>query len=181
MNKLTILFLSVFSLSALMSCEEVEKITDIKFSTTISQSLPVTVIGTDEMTVSIVLDATTDAEIKKYANKIKKYEIEEILFAIENYDAPKDDEIYFNGEIGFSKKSEQTASSSCAISPLNVTHVDGTGDFNISTCDAIVDGISTIITDGNGIKIYMTGTFTNAPLSFNLKVTIKVAVTANSL
>lgn len=181
MNKFTIIFLSVFSLFALMSCEEVGKFTDVKFSSTISQSLPVAVTGTDEMTVSIVLDATTDAEIKKYTDKIKKYEIEEILFAIEDYDAPTADEIYFNGEIGFSNKSAQSASSSCAISPLNVTHVDGTGDFNISTCDAIVGGISTIISDDNVIKVYMKGTFTNAPLSFRLKVTIKVAVTANPL
>ncbi len=181
MNKLSIIFISAFSLSTLLSCDEVEKFTDVKFSSTISQSLPVAVTGTDEMTISIVLDATTDTEIKKYADKIKKYEIEEILFAIENYDAPTDDEIYFNGEIGFSNKSVQSASSSCTISPLNVTHVNGTGDFNISTCDAIVGEISTIISDDNAIKIYMTGTFTNAPLSFRLKVTIKVAVTANPL
>ena len=181
MKKSAINFLSAILISALFSCDEVEQLADINFSTTLVKSLPVAVISTNEMTVSIVLDATTDPEIKKYADKIKKYEITEILFAIENYDAPTNDEIYFDGNFGFSKKSENKTTSSCAISPLNVTHVAGTGDFTISTCDAIANGISTVFTADNAVKIYITGTFTNAPLSFDVKVTIKVEITANPL
>ena len=40
---------------------------------------------TDEGTYSILLDATVDSEIQKYAEKIKKYEIKELWIAVENY------------------------------------------------------------------------------------------------
>jgi len=163
------------------SCDKAEELGDIDFNTTLVKSLPVSVANTSEMTSSIVLDASTDPEIKKYTDKIKNYEITELLFAIENYIAPNEDEIYFNGEIGFSNKTENQATTTCSISPLNVTHVAGTGDFPISTCNAIVNGISEVFTTDNAVKIYMTGAFTKAPLSFDLKVTVKVKVTANPL
>ncbi|MCK5104155.1 MAG: hypothetical protein KAR17_15120 [Cyclobacteriaceae bacterium] len=181
MKRFAISILPALFILALFSCDEVkvEELADIDFNTTLTKSLHVDVTSTNEMTSSIVLDATADPEIKKYADNIKNYEITELLFAIENYQADTEDEIYFDGNIGFSKKSENQATSSCSISFLNVTHWAGTGDFPISTCNDIMNGISALFTADNAVKIYMTGTFTGAPLSFDLKVTAKVKVTAN--
>ena len=181
MNKFAIVYRPVFLILVLISCNKAEEFADVNFNTTLVESLPVTVISTNEMTASIVLDATTDPKIENYLGKIKKYEITELLFAIENYSTSIEDEIYFDGNIGFSKKSENNATTSCSISPLNITHVAGTGDFKISTCDAILTGISDVFTSDNAVKIYMTGAYTKAPLTFNLKVTVKVKVIANPL
>jgi hypothetical protein len=165
----------------IFSCDEVEKLADIDFPVTLVKSLPVDVTSTDEMTATIVLDATTNTEIQKYINNIKGYKVTELLFAIENYSADSQDEIYFDGALGFSKKSEDQASDKCEVSPLNVTHVAGTGDFEISTCTAIVDEISNLLKQDNAVNIYMIGEFTKAPLEFDLKVTATVTVTANPL
>ena len=179
MKKIAKRCLPAFLFLVLFSCDEVGNIADINIDTILVKSLPVVATTTNEMTYSVFLDATTDTEIKKHADKIKNYEITELLFAIENYQAGTGDEIYFDGNIGFSKKSESQETSSCAISPLNITHVAGTGAFPISTCNTILNEISDIIKADNAVKIYMTGTFTKAPLSFDLKVTVKVKVTAS--
>lgn len=177
-KKIALIFLSTILILYLFSCDEDGENADIDFNTTLVKMLPVAVTTSNEMTSTIVLDATVDAEIQKYADQIKNYEITELLFAIENYMAPTEAEIYFDGAIGFSKKSESMASLTCSIGPLNITHVAGTGDFLISTCDDIINGISGVFTTDNAVKIYMIGTFTQTPLSFDLKVTIKAKITA---
>jgi len=169
---LVILTLSIFS------CDNDEELSDIDFNTTIVKSLPVSVSTTNEMTASVLLDATSDAEIGKYVGKITKYEVTELLFAVENYTAPNPDEIYFNGEIGFGNKSQNQSSTACPLSPYNITHVANTGDSPISTCNSITDDIADILLVDNAVKIYMDGAYTKAPCSFDLKVTIKVKVTA---
>lgn len=182
MKKLAIICLSAFLILAFFSCEKIgEELPDFDFNSSLVKSLPVVVTSTNEVTSSIVLDAATDPKIKQYADKIKNYEITELLFAIENYSAPTEDEIYFDGNIGFSKKTENKATAFCSINPLNVTHVASTGDFPISTCNVIVNGISELFTADNSVKIYMTGTFSKAPLTFDLKVTVKVKITASPL
>lgn len=181
MKRLAKSYFPAFLFLVLFSCGEEGDMDDINIDTILVKSLPVVATTTNEMTYTVVLDATTDPEIKKYADKIKNYEITELLFAIENYQADTGDEIYFNGNIGFSKKSGNQATSSCAISPLNVTHVAETGAFPISTCNTIVDEISEVLKTDNAVKIYLTGTFTKATVIFDLKVTIKVKVTANPL
>lgn len=182
MKKSTILLLPAFALLFCVSCDKASELTDVSFSTTLSQTLPVAVTGTSETTASILLDAAAaDPEIQKYASNIKQYEITKLTFAIENYQSTLPDEIYFDGVFGFSKKTESAPTATCSISPLNVTHFAGTGDFNVGNCDAILTGISAIFTSDNAVKLYMTGTFTKAPLSFNLKVTAQVKVTASPL
>ncbi len=181
MKKIGIHILFLAFIVSVFSCDQATDLIDINFNTVLTKTLPVAVITTDEMSTSVLLDATLDNEIGKYANNIQSYEITELTFAIENYSAPTEDEIYFNGEIGFSKKNQNQASSTCPISPLNVTHVAGTGSFNISTCDAILDGISAVFLSDNAAKIYMTGNFTKEPLTFDLVVTAKVKITASPL
>ena len=165
----------------LFSCDNGSDIADIDFPVTLPMTLHVSVSNTSEMTTSVVFDATTNPEIKEYLGNIKGYEITELLFAIENYAAPNEEEIYFNGEIGFSKKTENIASVSCPVSNLPVTNFAGTGDFELSTCSDVLNDISAILTADNAVKVYMTGSFTKAPASFDLKVTVKVKITASPL
>lgn len=182
MKRFAINFFPACIILAFFSCDELDNLGDISFNSTLEETLSIVVVDTNEMTTSIELDATTaDSAILKYADKIKNYEVTELLFAIENYNAEIEEEIYFNGEIGFSKLTENQATSTCSISFLNVTHVNGTGNFSISACTALINEISDVFTANNSVKIYMTGTFTDAPLEFDLKVTVKVKITANPL
>lgn len=169
-------------LVSLFSCENVEiPGADITFPITLVKRLPVAATDTNEKTFTTTLDATSDAEIQKYLSKIKSYEITELLFGIENYASTIEDEIYFNGTMGFSKVTDSQASSTCALNNIPITHWAGTQDFPIGTCDNILNEISKVFAEENAVKVYMTGTFTKAPLSFDLKVTVKAKITANPL
>lgn len=184
MKRFAITFFPAIILLAFFSCDEEAglELPDIDFSTTLEKTIPVVVVNTSEMTTSVELDAATaDSEILKYANKIKNYEVTELRFAIENYNAGTEEEIYFDGTIGFSDLTDNQATSTCSISPLNVTHFAGTGNFEIIACTALINEISDVFTANNGVKLYMTGTFRDAPLEFDLKVTVKVKITANPL
>lgn len=163
------------------SCDSAEDLADVNFETTLTKTIPVTVVFTDEMTAFVTLDATSDPEIMKYASKIKSYEISELTFAVENYNTTITSEIYFNGVIGFSKIGESSPTKTCAISPLNITHVAGTGSFTVNTCTSLANDIAALFTNDNAVKIYLKGTFTKAPLSFNFVVTVKAKVIANPL
>lgn len=178
-------FLTTVLIATLMivnfSCDEVKELADIDFSTTIVKTLPVNVASTSEMTTSILLDATSDPEIAKYINNIKGYEITNLQFAIENYQTSLSAEVYFTGNLGFGSKSSTQPGSTCAVSDLPVTHWAGTGNFKIDACTDLINDISAALTSENAVKIYMTGTFTKAPLSFDLKVTADVKVTASPL
>lgn len=174
----------VFSLLllALFSCDNVEiPGADITFPITLEKRLPVAATDTNEKTFTTTLDASSDPEIQKYLSKIKSYEITELLFGIENYASVLEDEIYFNGTIGFSKLSASQPSSTCPLNNIPITHWAGTQDFPIGTCDNILNEISTVFAEDNAVKVYMTGTFTKAPLSFDLKVTVKAKITASPL
>jgi len=156
-----------------------EILPDIELNKTLEKSIPVSVITTDEMTATVILDATNDSEILKYENKIKNYEISSLEFAIENYSSPLDDEIYFNGSIGFSKEGASFPAFECAVSPMPVTHWAGTSTFPLGNCDDLKEQIATILTGENAVKMYLTGSFTKEPLTFELKVIAKVKITAN--
>ena len=181
MKKSASYFLQACLIIGILSCDKVDDLPDIDINATLSETLQIVVPNTNEMSTSTVLDATTNSDVNKHLDKIKKYEITELLFAIENYAAPNEDEIYFNGEIGFSKKTENRASVSCPVSNLPVTNFAGTGDFELSTCSDVLNDISAILTADNAVKVYMTGSYTKAPASFDLKVTVKVKITASPL
>jgi hypothetical protein len=174
---LPILFLGI----VICSCDKAEELTDVSFNTTVATTLTVTGANTNESTYSIVLDATSDAEIGKYANKIKKYEVTELLIAVNNYSSATTAEIYFNGDLGFGAKNSSQPTATCSISNLNITHVAGTGDFSFNNCNAILSDIGDLLLEDNAVKIYLKGTFDKAPLTFNLKVTAKLRITANPL
>ena len=48
----------------------------------------------------------------------------------------------------------------------------------IATCNMITGDIADILLIDNAVKIYMNGSYSKAPFSFDLKVTINVKVTA---
>ncbi|MDZ7605839.1 MAG: hypothetical protein U5K79_09700 [Cyclobacteriaceae bacterium] len=179
MNKFVTFLLPIFLL--LGGCETTKDLLDVNFDTTLTKTIPVVVTSTDEMTTFVVLDATTDPEIMKYANKIKSYEITDLKFAIENYNTSITSEIYFNGVVGFSDISAGTLEKSCPLSPVNITLFAGTGDFAVQPCTNLANDLAELLAAENALKIYLKGTFSQAPLTFNLLVTVKVKIIANPL
>ena len=151
---------------------------DIEINASLAESVRVTVAGTGITMASALLDATTNDEIANNSGNIVSYEVKQIKFAVLNYDAPTEDEIYFSGDIGFSSSMANQPEYTCSISPLNVTHVAGTGDFGINPCNTLLTDLSTILLEDNKMKLFMTGTYTKAQVSFDLRVTVIITVIA---
>ncbi len=179
--KLYSIMLILFVSSTFYTCDKVKDLADVNFDTDVVTTLAIASSNTNNQTFTTVLDATSDSEISKYASKIKGYEVREIWFAIENYASAAEGEIYFNGDLGFSSKDKNTPDASCSVSNLNVTHWTGTGEFQINNCNSTLSEIAEAFSQDNAVKVYMTGSFTKAPLNFNLKIRMKVKVTANPL
>lgn len=181
MTKQIFRFVSICLIANFISCDEAGDLADVTFSTELSKTLPVAVVNTDGNSYSVLLDATSDGEIAQYADKIKSFEIKKLYIAVENYNAPDDDEYYFNGTLGFSSKGETAPEATCNISPLNITHVKNTGRFEINNCNDILADVSSMLLDENAAKVYLNGSFTKAPFQFDLVVTVELNVTANPL
>ncbi len=181
MKKTLFFSLSLALLLFFSNCDNADKLADVKFDVTLYATLPVAAATTDPIKESIVIDAATDPEIMKYLDKIKGYEITELLFSIEDYNSSLEDEIYFNGDIGFSRIIDANPFKKCSVQFLNVTHWAGTGYFDIDLCNDLFNEIGEMLLADDGVKIYLTGSFDKAPLTFNLKVKVKMKVTANPL
>ncbi len=173
--------LSVF----LSDCEQVKELAAISFNTNLEFSIPVTElsigsnINYDE---SMILDANNNPEIRKYTGKIRNIEVQTMEFAIEDYSSTVDEEIYMNnGVIGFGDKSSSVSTSTCNVDAIPVTHWAGTGFFEFSDCNSTLSFIGNALSDQQAVIIFIQGTLTKAPVSFNLKVRMKVKVTATTL
>ncbi len=165
-----------------INCDETKDALDVNFTTNISTTMSVAAATTDEDTYSIVLNATSDPEIQKYADKIKNVEVTKLVIAIENYQYKDEDaEIYFNGELGFGSVTASTPSGTCEISFLNITHVKNTGEFEINDCNNQLSNIASKLLADNAVKVFLIGSVTAAPMSFDMKIVATVKITANPL
>lgn len=179
-NSLTKAFVGIL-FTTLFACDKIDELADVNFNANLSETFQVDATTTNEMTFSSTLDVSEDSDAKPYLDKIKNYEIEELKFEITNLSTSVSGEIYFDGVLGFSKKNETSATATCSVSPLNITHVNNTGAFEINNCDDILNDLKSILMSDNAAKIYMQGTFSKAPVTFDLTVHIKVKITANPL
>ena len=183
MKQLKTLALAAFCLILIPRCDEVTQLADLDFPVTLSESIPVDAQDTQEYTSTIVLDATTDPDIKEYVNNIKSYEVTKLTFAIENYSSSVQGDINFSGYIGFGSKGSNQPAETCPANniPVTVWATTNKGMFELDNCTMLSNRIGQFLKNENAVKIYMSGTFTDAPVSFDLKVTATVKVTANPL
>jgi hypothetical protein len=181
MKRILIVVLSLLTTLNFTSCDETKDALDIDFETEVTGSLKIVAVNTNENTYTLVLDATSDPEILKYASKIKSYEVQELALAVENYSAANQDDNYLNGDLGFSSSSDSEPKASCSFSNLNVKHIANTGYSTYNDCNKTVAQIATALTSDNSVKIYLVGSLTVAPSQFDLKLRVKLKVTANPL
>jgi len=178
-------FVPVIMTVFLSDCDQVKELAAISFNTTLEFSIPVAELSVgsninyDE---SMILDANNNSEIRKYTGNIRSIEVQLMEFAIENYSSVVEEEIYLNnGVIGFGDKSSSVYTSTCNVDAFPITHWAGTGFFEISDCNSTLSAIGSALSDQQAVKIFIQGTLTKAPVSFNLKVRMKVKVTATTL
>jgi len=166
-------------------CDEVKEAINVDFSRTITQVLPVneTRSGTDIVySNTYVIDATSDAEIQKYADNIVDIEVETLEFQIENYSSSVEGEVSLkDGTLGFGNIGASSATATCMVDNLPVTLWSGTGFFTLAGCATTIDEIAAALTSDQSVKVFLDGTLSQGPVAFDLVVRLKLNVAATPL
>jgi len=178
-NKKIILFTLVLSAIFFGKCSLLEHDIDGEISTTLNVSESKS--GTDILYMNTsVLNADSDKDIKDNLDKIKDWAVTGVSYSILGYTGG--DTGTFSGSIGFSKKSNTTASISVPISNLNLSAVSDDGKkYKLSLSESQLATIAGYLKDDLAVKVYLDGTLNKAPMSFDLKIYESVRVTGKLL
>jgi hypothetical protein len=176
MKILSQLFVVVFFLfGPLTSCDWLEKATNVDFDTTIPVVYTVneTAVSTTGKSYSDTktLNVTSDAEIAKYANKLKGFSVRKITYTITG--ATPATVTFSNGKL--LTASGKTISSISSVNLSSSTETELTADAT-----GINDLTSTLVSSKQA-GITLQGTLSQTPVAFILTIRFYLTVTANPL
>lgn len=171
-NISTILILLVLSLN-LSSCDEVDELTEVDFSTTLSEEVPVTLSDADtSMNGSLNINLADNEDIEPYLSKIESISITSASYVIKNY-------------VG-----EETATGTLTITAASQTfgpfqHAFFTDDQNGTSFSLDSSGLNALansLASNNQLSIQFSGTQDPAQNgSFTIEITLETEVTAQAL
>lgn len=179
MKKVNYLF--ILLALAIFSCEDdVDNLTDIKVSTTLTESFNVTVAEEDPLTQSIdqTLNVGDNDDIKDVLSKVENYEISDITFTIRDYVGANDIQLE-SAMVTFQVNGSSNITAS--VSNLVMSDIAGTEQdlpFNEAALTTLGE---TLLSTGGTVNVTTTSTVSGAPVSFTMEVNIKVRVTVDTI
>lgn len=161
----------LLTLGAFTSCELFDKVDDVTFDVVLPLDF---VIDEDDPEAgsyvdSKVLDANSDPEIAKYADKIKEFKIDKITYTISNADPTS---VTTSGTL--------STSSSVIATALNVSLANTTETDLTANIDGFND-LAAKLLDDKQETVLVTGTLSDTPVSFNVRFRFYVRITADAL
>ncbi len=164
------------------SCDSIESLTDVDFNSQLSADLNVVVpqavsykytqTGGVNFSEEETIDPLSDSNIKKYLDKLKSFDVQEITGTVKRVSKPVTIE---TGTITISQGS-QVASWSISnfdvVSGAQIILDSGEGQWNT---------VNQILKTKNKFTAKIMGTVDNYDVSFTINVLIKVKVVANPL
>jgi len=168
----------------LTGCDKVDDLSDFTFHSEFEESVPMKDESTGEnkdYSQIIVIDATNDAEIKRYESKIKSFSVEKLTYKIDNSaDTELSKGVTFTGKMGFSDK-EATGTPTVLATINGLKLDDNTTEHEVELAQADLDKLAGYLKDKKAVKISLTGKISKTPINIVVNVKIKVAVTSNVL
>jgi hypothetical protein len=165
------------------SCDLFDKVDDVTFDIELSHTFNVdeTVVGGSKSYVKTeVLDAAkVNKDFDKYKDKVKSITVTSVTYEVANYTTAKS-VIFTNGKIGFSNATSSSASSVASLGVEDIKAAVGQVK-NLSYNQAALDEISTTLKNDKKANIYLTGTFSETPVKFDVKVVVKATLVADAL
>jgi hypothetical protein len=130
----------------------------------------------------VLLDLTTNVEVLKYADKIKKIEVTKIEYSITGYAAePAGTNVTFsNGKMVYAASATGAKSDLSTVSMVNLATA-GSGTFALPIVDANFTALGDLLLDEKKAYVFTTGTLSSTPVQFNVPTTFFVKITANAL
>ena len=171
----------IFSAAVLTSCDELGDVT-INEPVTTSITVEETKTATDvTYSKSLVVDATSNAEIEKYKDDVKSFTVNKITFKIKNY----------SGEAATTPLSKVSYSATGATSaPIEIASIS---NFNIKAAadagtetelvvsNADLQAMAAILKNDMSITLYLNVSLTKTPVKFTAEFTVDATIVANAL
>lgn len=156
-----------------LSCND--DIAEININSDLSEEIPVNVTeGDQNIAYEAIIDAKNDSDILENLEKIKAYEIEAVTFRVSDYEGP--DTANLSGTLSVGNAS---TSFSADIPNINIK-LFADEDYTIALSEEQLNALEGILLESNQLKITLSGSVSEAPLSFVLIVTAKTKVTVEA-
>jgi len=173
-STISILLLIVFG--TFSSCDIFDKADDVSFDVTLPLNFSINETADNPTGMSYsdteLLDAASNAEVAKYASKIKEFKVNKITYSISSVNPSG---VTFNsGEIVVS-------STGTKIATAGNVFLATVSDVELSVNTAGFNELATKLLDDKKEEIKLQGTFTKTPIAFTLSCKFYVTITANAL
>lgn len=160
---------------AFSSCDLIEKADDVSFDTT----APVTFIVNETATSTgksfsdtKTLNLTSDAEVAKYASKIKEFKVNKVTYTVSG--ANPNSVTFSNGTIKIASNGKTLAS----VSSVNLSNTTGT---QLTTDTSGINELTANLLADKQEQIQLQGTLSSTPVAFTLTIKFYLTITANAL
>lgn len=119
------------------------------------------------------LSALDDKDIRDNLDKIQKWTVTKVSYAISGYQG--DDDATFTGTLGFSNKTDGSASFNVPVSGI-LSGLDGGPKKDLKLSSSQLAQLASWFEADKDLKVYMNGTLSQGPVSFNLVVYAKTRI-----
>jgi len=168
--------LLLFVFGVMSSCDLLDKADDVSFDVT----LPLEFVidenednpGGKAYSDTELLDATSDAEVAKYANKIKEFKVNKITYTISGADP---------NTVIFTDGALKVSSSGKTIATASTVNLSTTSETELTADTAGFNELAAKLLDDKQEMILLNGTLSQTPVSFYVEFKFYVTITANAL
>jgi PBP1b-binding outer membrane lipoprotein LpoB len=166
------------------SCDLFDKVDDVTLDDVelehvfhVNETLDQTGMTYSHMEVLDAADVNSDFE--KYKDKIKSITVNSVTYEILNHTVGTTT-IFTNGNIGFSAAGGTSASSVASLGIENIKAAEGQVK-NLNFNQTGLNEMGTLLKDDKTVNLYLMGTFSKTPVKFDVKVKVKVSITADAI
>lgn len=168
------------------SCSLFENIPDVSFDAKLPLIFTVQENGTftnKDYSNTQTLDATSNAEVAKYKDKIKDFKVNSVTYKITNYTStpPGTAVTFSNGKMSFGAVGA-VSSTVATLGSLNLLAASTSGAEQTLTIDqAGLNSMASTLLADKKIDVKTSGVLSTTPVSFKVETTFNVTITAGAL
>ncbi|MBX2913744.1 MAG: hypothetical protein KF856_00595 [Cyclobacteriaceae bacterium] len=161
----------LITVSVFTSCDLFEKADDVTFNVVLPLDFAIDEDNPegDSYADSKLLNAASDPEIAKYADKIKEFKIDKVTYTISNANPAS---VTVGGTL---------STSSNIIATATGVSLGNTAETDLNANTAGFNDLAAKLLDDKQEMILLTGTLSDTPVQFNVRFRFYVKITANAL
>ncbi len=167
------------------SCSLFENIPDVAFDAKLPLVFTVQENGTftnKDYSNTQTLDATSNAEVAKYKDKIKDFKVNSVTYKITNYSStpPGTAVTFSNGKMSFGAVGA-VSSTVATLGSLNLLAASSGAEQTLTIDQAGLNSMASTLLADKKIDVKTSGVLSSTPVSFKVETTFNVTITASAL